>query len=76
MTEREKMIEVIAPYVSAYGDDEAIADALIEAGIGDVTEYQSEAEYWKTICKFESDEYYTKIKKCSRTRPSFNARTR
>ena len=62
MTEREKMIEVIAPYVSAYGDDEAIADALIEAGIGDVTEYQSEAEYWKTICKFESDEYYTKIK--------------
>lgn len=38
MTEREKMIEVIAPYVSAYGDDEAIADALIAAGIGDVGE--------------------------------------
>lgn len=38
MTEREKMIEVIAPYVSAYGDDEAIANALIAAGIGDVLE--------------------------------------
>lgn len=36
MTEREKIIEVIAPYVSAWGDDEAIADALIAAGIGDV----------------------------------------
>lgn len=38
MTEREKMIEVIAPYVSAYGEDEAIANALIAAGIGDVEE--------------------------------------
>ena len=62
MTDREKIIEIIAPYISAYGDDERIADALIEAGIGDVTEYQSEAEYWKTICKFESDEHHTAIK--------------
>lgn len=38
MTEREKIIEVIAPYVSAYGDDDAIANALIAAGIGDVEE--------------------------------------
>lgn len=38
MTEREKIIEVIAPYVSAWGDDERIADALIAAGIGDVKE--------------------------------------
>lgn len=36
MTEREKIIEVIAPYVSEWGDDDAIADALIAAGIGDV----------------------------------------
>ena len=36
MTDREKIIEVIAPYVSAYGEDEAIANALIAAGIGDV----------------------------------------
>ena len=44
MTEREKIIEVIAPYVSAWGDDEAIADALIAANIGDVTEYKHRAE--------------------------------
>lgn len=36
MTEREKIIKIIAPYVAAYGEDEAIADALIAAGIGDV----------------------------------------
>ena len=28
MTEREKMIEIIAPFISAYGDDEAIAERL------------------------------------------------
>ena len=33
---REKICDIIAPYVSAYGDDERIADALIAAGIGDV----------------------------------------
>lgn len=38
MTEREKIIKIIAPYVAAYGEDEAIADALIAAGIGDVGE--------------------------------------
>lgn len=49
MTEREKMIEVIAPYVSAYGDDEAIADALIATGIGDVTEWKEKVECAKRI---------------------------
>lgn len=38
MNEREKIIEIIAPFISAYGEDEAIADALIAAGIGDVSE--------------------------------------
>ena len=33
MTEREKIIEIIAPYVAAYGEDEAIANALIAAGL-------------------------------------------
>ena len=33
MTDREKIIKIIAPYVAAYGDDEAIADALIAAGL-------------------------------------------
>ncbi len=44
MTEREKMVEIIAPFVSAYGEDEAIADALIAAGIGDVTEWKERAK--------------------------------
>lgn len=35
---REKICEIIAPYVSAWGEDERIADALIAAGIGDVSE--------------------------------------
>ena len=62
MTDREKIIEIIAPFISAYGDDEAIADALIAANIGDVTAYKAEAEYWEKICKFEGDEYHTTIK--------------
>ena len=33
---KKKICDIIAPYVSAYGDDEAIAAALIAAGIGDV----------------------------------------
>ena len=49
MGEREKIIEIIAPFISAYGEDEAIADALISAGIGDVTEYK------KTICDLNMD---------------------
>ena len=49
MTDREKIIEIIAPFVSAYGEDGAIADALISAGIGDVTEYK------KTICDLNMD---------------------
>lgn len=44
MTEREKIIEIIAPFISAYGEDEAIADALIAANIGDVTEWKERAE--------------------------------
>ena len=30
---KEKICNIIAPYVSAYGDDERIADALIAAGL-------------------------------------------
>lgn len=44
MTEREKIIKIIAPYVSAYGEDEAIANALIAAGIGDISEEKHRAE--------------------------------
>lgn len=62
MTDREKIIEIISPYISAYGEDEAIADALIAAGIGDVTAHEAETEYWGKICKVESDEHHTAIK--------------
>ena len=30
---KKKIVDIIAPWVSAYGDDEAIADALIAAGL-------------------------------------------
>lgn len=49
MTEREKIIKIIAPFVSAYGEDEAIADALIAANIGDVTEWKEKVECAKRI---------------------------
>ena len=35
---KKKICEIIAPYVSVWGEDERIADALIAAGIGDVSE--------------------------------------
>lgn len=38
---KKKICDIIAPYVSAYGEDEAIADALIAAGIGDVETVQN-----------------------------------
>ena len=41
---KEKICDIIAPYVSAYGDDERIADVLIAAGIGDVKEAEHRAE--------------------------------
>lgn len=44
MTDKEKIIEIIAPFISAYGEDEAIADALIAAGFGDVTAWKGRAE--------------------------------
>ena len=43
---KKKICDVIAPYVSAYGDDERIADALILEGIGyvwDITEKTEKA---------------------------------
>ena len=49
MTDREKIIKIIAPFISAYGEDEAIADALIAAGIGDVTEWKEKVACAKRI---------------------------
>lgn len=39
---KKKIVDIVAPYVSAYGDDEAIADDLIAAGIGDVKGLRAE----------------------------------
>lgn len=40
---KKKICEIIAPYVSAWGEDERIADALIAAGIGDVKGDENES---------------------------------
>lgn len=45
---KKKICEIIAPYVSAWGEDERIAEALIAAGIGDVKEEKFESDhYWR-----------------------------
>lgn len=41
---KKKICDIIAPYVSAYGDDECIADALILEGIGYVWDIAEKAE--------------------------------
>lgn len=38
---KKEICEIIAPYVSAWGEDERIADALITAIIGDVKEAET-----------------------------------
>lgn len=55
MTEREKIIKIIAPIVSAHGKDEAIADALIKAGIGDV-------RWWERKCKLCEEDWFLQKK--------------
>lgn len=77
MSEREKIIEALKRCENEWHKEEfdvmarahfsyieyiKLADALIAAGIGDVTAHESETEYWKTICKIESDEHHTAIK--------------
>ena len=55
---KKKICDIIAPYVSAYGDDERIADALIAAGIVDKSDYASMKEtavrYKAEVSKAES----------------------
>ena len=41
---KKKICDIIAPYVSAYGDDERIVDALILEGIGYVWDITEKAE--------------------------------
>ena len=49
MNDREKIIKIIAPFISAYGEDKAIADALIAANIGEWTEWKEKVECAKRI---------------------------
>lgn len=51
---KKKICEIIAPYVSAWGEDERIADALIAAGIGDVKEAEAEANRYEMLYKMQS----------------------
>ena len=44
MTDREKIIKIAQPYVSAWGDDERLADALIENRFGNVADWKRRAE--------------------------------
>lgn len=44
---KKKICDIIALYVSAYGDDERIADALIAAKIGDVKVCKHKLMFWK-----------------------------
>ena len=51
---KKKICDIIAPYVSAYGDDERIADALIATGIGDVKEVEAEANRYEMLYKLQN----------------------
>lgn len=41
---KKKICGIVAPYISAWGDDERIADALIAARIGDVKDLQAQVD--------------------------------
>ena len=60
---KKKICDIIAPYVSAYGDDERIADALIAAGIGDLKEHRIFAGKDGSIKQLYSGEEVEKIVK-------------
>ena len=54
---KKKIYDIIAPYVSAYGDDERIADALIAAGIGDVSSEKAMRELAEAFHREKCAEY-------------------
>ena len=60
---KKKICDIIAPYVSAYGDDERIADYLIAAGICDVKEHRVFAGKDGSIKQLYSGEEVEKIVK-------------
>lgn len=61
MKDREKIIKIVQPYISAWGADESLADALIENDIGDVEEWKRKAEVAEraliyAVCEYRCDE--------------------
>lgn len=48
---KKKICDIIATYVSAWGEDERIADALIAAGIGDVSEYKEKLKLHRVFVR-------------------------
>ena len=52
---KKKICDIIVPYVSAYGDDERIADALLAANIGDVS-------WWERKCKLCEEDWFLQKK--------------
>ena len=52
---KKKICDIIAPYVSAYGDDERIADALIAAGLKFDVSYSFTAAFNSVQAERECD---------------------
>lgn len=52
---KEKIVDIIAPWVSAYGDDEAIANALIAAGLKFDVNYSFTAAFNSVQAERERD---------------------
>ena len=65
---KEKICEIIAPYVSAWGEDERIADALIAAGCGDVKEAEHRAKVAEKALKHAVNSYIAHWETASKKR--------
>lgn len=57
---KKKICDIVAPYVSARGDNERIADALIAAGIGDVKHerFVFKKAYMDFFIRFNNDKEF------------------
>ena len=57
---KKKICDIIATYVSAWGEDERIADALIAAGIGDVEHerFVFKKAYMDFFIRFNNDKEF------------------
>lgn len=65
---KKKICKIIAPYVSAWGDDERIDDALIAAGIGDV-------EYERFVFKKAYMDFFTRFNRDKEFHKNFDSVT-